>query len=280
MIYRVEHQTKYSYSESAVLSYNDVCLDLRACPNQTVRSSVWRIVPEPQVMRQHNDFFGNAWRTLAFEQAMGSLSLTVVHEVEVVDPDPCLGLAADAARTGPEDLQAYLWASPYVDLGPGFADYAAPSFAGGRDAHDAALDLTRRVFADFRYSPRATVIGTRTGELLAKRRGVCQDYAHFMIACLRSRGVPARYVSGYLNTLPKPGQDKVFGADASHAWVSVRDPVRGWRDFDPTNGVAVRDGHITIAWGRDYGDVSPMRGVILGGGGQSLEVLVDVRALG
>lgn len=274
MRYRIEHQTHYHYSSQAILSYNDVCLDLRPTANQTLLSTEWKIEPLPQLDRSHQDLFGNRWRTLAFEQSMEKLSLTVVHQVEVSPPGPSQGAETSLCP------QAFLWASPYIDLGPEFAEYARPSFPRGRPHIQGVMDLTTRIFHDFTYTPRSTVIGTRTGEVFKTRKGVCQDYAHFQIACLRSLGLPARYVSGYLNTLPKPGQEKVFGSDASHAWVSFYDEKEGWCDFDPTNGVRVDDGHITIAWGRDYGDVAPLKGVMLGGGTQVLRVLVDVRNLG
>jgi len=160
------------------------------------------------------------------------------------------------------------------------AAYAAPSFGPGRESVEAALDLTRRIHADFTFDPKATSVSTPLREVLAKRRGVCQDYAHFMIGCLRTLGLPARYVSGYILTSPPPGKPRLVGADASHAWVSVwcgaSSGSSGWVDLDPTNDMLVSDEHITLAWGRDFSDVTPMRGVILGGGEQTLKVHVTV----
>jgi transglutaminase-like putative cysteine protease len=157
--------------------------------------------------------------------------------------------------------------------------YGRACFPQGRDAAEALFDLNRRVFADFTYDAKATQIGTPVEEFFVKRRGVCQDFSHLLVALLRSLSIPARYVSGYLNTVPPPGKDKVFGADASHAWVAAWLPQLGWVDVDPTNGLVVGDGHVTLAWGRDYGDVAPLKGVVLGGGAQTLKVEVTVQGL-
>jgi len=286
MKYRVEHQTSYTYTNPAILSCNDVCLDLRTTAWQHLLSSIWDIDPQPQTTQHHLDYFGNAWRTLSFEQALDHLTLTVCQEVEVLERTesaenaPLGANLITASALSPADLiHPYLWKSPMVETGPAFATYAAPSFPQGRALLDCVMDLTLRIFSDFTYAPATTSIGTTTLELLQTRHGVCQDYAHFELAVLRSIGIAARYVSGYLNTVPKLGQEKVYGADASHAWISVYDNQKGWVDFDPTNGIAVNDGHITIGWGRDYGDVTPLRGVLLGGGTQTLKVMVDVRNL-
>jgi transglutaminase-like putative cysteine protease len=177
----------------------------------------------------------------------------------------------------------FLYESPHVELFRDLAAYAEPSFAKGRDMLGAASDLARRIHADFTFDPKATSVSTPLREVLAKRRGVCQDYAHFMAGCLRMLGLPARYVSGYILTAPPPGKPRLVGADASHAWVSVwcgeAGGANAWVDVDPTNNMLVGEQHVTLAWGRDFSDVTPMRGVILGGGEQELEVRVTVTPL-
>jgi transglutaminase-like putative cysteine protease len=173
---------------------------------------------------------------------------------------------------------AYTFDSQHVRAGAALTAYAAPSFPPGRPFLEAVMDLTRRIHAEFTYDPRATTIATPVAEVLEIRRGVCQDFAHLQIGCLRSLGLPARYVSGYVLTTPPPGRPRLVGADASHAWVAVPLPDFGWVDFDPTNGLMNGDQHVTVAVGRDFADVTPVRGVILGGGGHELSVRVDVIA--
>ena len=169
--------------------------------------------------------------------------------------------------------------SSFVRIKQTFSDYAEDCFAQGRPLLLAAEDLMHKIHRDFSYTPGATNVSTRVSEVFTARRGVCQDFAHVMLACLRSRDLAARYVSGYLRTTPQPGSDAgLLGADASHAWVSVFCPPHGWIDFDPTNDVRVGTGHIVIAWGRDFGDVSPLRGIIVGGGRHRLSVRVSVQA--
>jgi transglutaminase-like putative cysteine protease len=174
----------------------------------------------------------------------------------------------------------FTFASPVVPLEPTFAEYAAASFTSRRSILEAALELTSRIHADIKFDTTATTVSTPPLEVLEKRRGVCQDFAHLQIACLRSLGLPARYVSGYLETIPPRGQPRLVGADASHAWVSLFCPGIGWIDLDPTNNCLPSMRHITAAWGRDYSDVSPIRGVLLGSGEHTLSVAVDVVPLG
>ena len=178
----------------------------------------------------------------------------------------------------PEGLEAYQFGfeSPRIRIRPEFASYALQSFTPGRPMPEALLDLTARIHKDFRFDSKVTNVRTPTEEVFRKRRGVCQDFAHLQIACLRSLNIAARYVSGYLRTYPPPGRPRLVGADASHAWVSAYCPGIGWLDLDPTNNVVPTNGHVTLAWGRDYGDVSPLRGLILGGGAHTLNVAVDM----
>jgi transglutaminase-like putative cysteine protease len=174
------------------------------------------------------------------------------------------------------DAFQFTFDSRYVLAAARYADYAANSFTPGRPILEAALDLTRRIHKAFVYDPRATTLATPVAEVFEKRRGVCQDFAHLMLACLRSLGLAVRYVSGYLSTVPPPGKERLVGADATHAWVSVFCGLGGWIDLDPTNDQIPADRHVLLAWGRDYDDVSPLKGVILGGGQHVVKVSVDV----
>ena len=184
-------------------------------------------------------------------------------------------LAHDHSAAGLDAYQ-FQFESPRIHKRAEFAAYALESFTPGRPMREALLDLTHRIHVDFKFDSKVTTVRTSTEEVFKKRRGVCQDFAHVQIACLRSIGVATRYVSGYLRTYPPPGKPRLVGADASHAWVSAYCCGAGWLDMDPTNDVAPADGHVTLAWGRDYGDVSPVRGLILGGGGHALKVAVDM----
>jgi transglutaminase-like putative cysteine protease len=185
---------------------------------------------------------------------------------------------AAPARPAVLDACQFLFPSPLVTVGPAAAAYARPSFAPGRPVLDCALDLIRRIHTEYSYDKSATTIDTPVEQVLADRKGVCQDFAHLAISCLRALGLAARYVSGYLETLPPPGKPKLEGADASHAWVSLFIPDSGWVDLDPTNNLIPGESHITLAWGRDYGDVTPVKGVVMGGGAHTLSVTVDVTA--
>ena len=188
-----------------------------------------------------------------------------------VDGGGLMGEAVDAVE--------FAFASPMVPVGAEFAEFAAPAFTPGRPLLAAALGLNHLIHTGFAYDPQATTVTTPVAEAFARRRGVCQDFAQVMLACLRSLGLSARYVSGYLETQPPPGCERLVGADASHAWVSLFCPDHGWIDLDPTNDCLVGDRHITVANGRDFADVSPIKGVILGGGQHAVSVSVDVLRL-
>lgn len=183
-----------------------------------------------------------------------------------------------AADLRPEVVEArqFRLDSPLVATSPALAAFAQPSFSPGRPLLDSVHDLNRRIHAAFTYDQEVTTISTPLSEVLAQQRGVCQDFAHLAIGCLRSLGLPARYVSGYVESLPPPGQPRLRGADASHAWFAVFDPEQGWVDFDPTNDQIVTDHHVTTAWGRDYADVTPLKGIVFGGGAHQLEVAVEI----
>lgn len=287
MIYRVRHTTTYSYSEPVSLCHNVAHLLPRESPRQTCMESALEIEPRPAVSQARTDFFGNPVMFFTIQEPHRELRVTAHHLTNVVPtvlPDPETTLTWAAARAGlesardPEGLAAlqYIFDSPYIKSSPALAEYAAESFWPDRPFLAALLDLTRRIHAEFRYDPTATTIATPIAEVFAQRRGVCQDFAHLQIGCLRSLGLAARYVSGYLLTKPPEGQERLVGADASHAWLSAWCPGIGWIDVDPTNNQAPSDQHILLAWGRDYEDVSPIKGVILGGGQHTVRVAVDV----
>jgi transglutaminase-like putative cysteine protease len=286
--YRVRHLTVYRYSHAASLSYNELCLRLRPVNHQNVFDAKEFLDPLPDTRYERTDYFGNRWVSVAWEKPLTRLSLDFVHQVDVFDPHPEGLLAGPTVREVREHwnralrdsvVSPFRFASPFVHRHELFASYARDLFPDEADFLGAVLALTLRIRQDFEYSPTSTTISTPVEEVARTKQGVCQDFAHFQLSVLCSLGFPCRYVSGYLNTVPPPGQPKIRGADASHAWVSVACPGQDWVDFDPTNGMRVRDGHITLAWGRDYGDVAPLKGVVLGGGGQKLTVEVDVDPL-
>jgi transglutaminase-like putative cysteine protease len=290
MKYKVIHSTEYFYGDSVPLGHNVVHLQPRETDRQSVKSHALAITPNPMVKSDRIDFFGNpvSWFTLA--EPHDRLKIVARSEVEVKSFATPTGLwwpsweqVADTLRQrrGPEllDARQFTFDSVFVSSHPELAEYARPSFAPGRHLLECATDLTNRIHADFTFDSGATTIGTPVLDVLHHRHGVCQDFAHLQIGCLRSLGLAARYVSGYLVTKPPPGRPRLVGADTSHAWVSVYFPDVGWIDFDPTNAVIPSDGHITVGWARDYDDVSPVRGVVVGGHRHSLSVSVDVEPI-
>lgn len=289
-LYELTHTTSYDYDSPVTVSHHL----LRVTPRQQRRQ--WRLEhrietdPVATSTSQHTDYFGNEVTFATIEGAHRRLRVTSRSRVAVGPafvPDPAETPRWESVRRmcrsdrSPAVLEAieFTFASPAVPLERAFGDYAASSFAAGRSILEAALDLTARIYADFKFDPTATTVSTPVLEVLERRRGVCQDFAHFQIACLRSLGLPARYVSGYLETVPPAGQPRLRGADVSHAWVSILCPGIGWIDLDPTNNCLPSMRYITTAYGRDYGDVSPIRGVLIGSGEHTLGVSVDVLPL-
>jgi len=286
--YQVIHRTVYRYEREVAPSFSLLRVFPRTLAHQRCRSSVIEVDPLPDDYRERVDFFGNRVAYCVIEAPHRSLSVTAVSVVDVDDP------GADrtsrerpweqdrtAALVGPgeshPDAVAFTLDSPLVRCSPRVQEYAAASFAAGRTTTDAVADLASRIHHDYAYQPGSTSVTTRLEEFFDQREGVCQDFAHLMIACLRSMGLAARYVSGYLETDPPPGRTKLEGADVSHAWVGVHLPGSGWVDVDPTNDQFVNDRYVTNAWGRDYSDVAPLSGVIFTEGQTaSLEVSVDV----
>jgi transglutaminase-like putative cysteine protease len=241
-------------------------------------------------MVERIDYFGNHQYFFTVEEPHDELIVEsrsrVIMEENVRDLQvPSLpwedAVQGVAESLSPEALEAYQFRfeSPRIRVRPEFARYAQQSFTPKRPLVEGLLDLTSRIHHDFRFDSKVTTVRTPIEEVFRKKRGVCQDFAHIQIACLRSINLPARYVSGYLRTYPPPGQARMVGADASHAWVSAYCPGIGWIDVDPTNDVIPSTGHVTVAWGRDFGDVSPLHGLILGGGAHILKVGVDLEAI-
>jgi transglutaminase-like putative cysteine protease len=244
------------------------------------------IDPEPSTRFESVDPFGNSVATFVVQGGFDRMSVTAASVVRVSSPpSPPAGPPWESVRTLLEidrqstarDARRCRAPSRLIPTATALADYAQESFQPGRPLVEAVMDLTDRVYREFHYEPGFTSIATPLLEVLEQRRGVCQDFAHLMIGCIRSLGLAARYVSGYIETFPPPGQDRLVGADASHAWASVYLPGWGWVDVDPTNDQFVADSYVTTAWGRDYWDVSPLRGSVEGGGGSHhLDVAVDV----
>jgi len=291
--YRVRHQTVYHYGGDVAHSHQLLHLGPRDSATQVCHSRHLALTPEPSVRRDDVDAFGNFVTRLEYDLPHQRLEVLADVAVEVSAPGEAPAAAADpwervrdaltysGRPLGDDYLDAcrFRMESSYVRVKQTFTDYAADCFAPDCPSLVGALALMHKIHRDFRYQPGSTDVNTSVLEAFAARRGVCQDFAHIMLACLRSHGLAARYVSGYLRTAPPPGaQDTMLGSDASHAWVSVFCPPFGWIDLDPTNDVRVTTGHIVIAWGRDFGDVSPLRGVIVGGGRHRLSVRVSVQA--
>jgi len=290
MIYKIVHRTTYKYKYPVSMGSHVACLKPRTLARHRVAQSELQIVPSPAVMTERFDYFGNHQHFFTIEEPHQELIVEsrsrVVMEETAFDPHLASPPWEEVVRNLPEDLspealEAYQFRfeSPRIRLRPEFARYAQQSFLPGRPMVEALLDLTSRIHREFRFDSKVTTVRTPIEEVFRKKRGVCQDFAHIQIACLRSINLPARYVSGYLRTYPPPGKARMVGADASHAWVSAFCPGIGWVDVDPTNDVVPSTGHVTIAWGRDFGDVSPLHGLILGGGAHTLKVGVDLEAV-
>lgn len=302
MQYHIVHKTEYIYEEPANLCYNEARLVPRTFAHQmfqqTCLDNQIKVDPLWSDYRERTDFFGNHVLFYTVGQPHQQTVVTATSHVKV---EPVIG-AEGAARAdrlqetaghspawesvrqrlqtdlNPDLVEArqFVMDSPLVTVFPELVRYAAPSFPNGRPILEAAYDLMQRIYQEFDFVPGVTTITTPLGEVLQQRRGVCQDYAHLMVGCLRARGLAARYVSGYIETLSPPDQEKLEGADASHAWCSVFFPDAGWIDFDPTNNLVPKDQHITLAWGRDFSDITPLKGVVFSNGKHQLQVSVNV----
>jgi transglutaminase-like putative cysteine protease len=282
MQYDIVHTTEYDYTESVVVAHHVARLKPRTLSHQDCLHHELAIAPAPAVTSNYEDYFGNLVTVVAVQGAhkqfvIRARSTVTVTAAELPAPGDTPGWerAADRAALPFETLE-FAFDSTSSRSQSIVEGYARESFPAGRPLLEAVLDLTARIHADFTFDPKATTVATPLTEVFASRRGVCQDFARLEIACLRSLGIPARYVSGYMETVPPAGGARLVGADASHAWLTFYCPDIGWIPVDPTNNLVPIDTHITLAWGRDYNDVSPIRGVILGGGAHSLRVQVDV----
>ena len=292
--YRVEHHSAYRYSEPVMLSHQQLHLTPRPLDFQRVQSHEITVTPKPTATREIIDAFGNPMTEIAIESSHRALDIIARATLEVIPPPaleaddtPAWDSVREALRyrvgwhPDPALLAAtqFLFESPYARVKRDLRAYASDCFKPGRPILAAAKALMAKIHAEFKYDAGATTVTTPVMTFFELKRGVCQDFAHFMISCLRSTGLAARYVSGYLLTRPAPGKPRRIGADASHAWTSVYIPEIGWIDLDPTNNLIPSWEHITLAWGRDFSDVTPLRGVINGGGVQSLDVKVTVETV-
>ncbi|PPD04770.1 MAG: transglutaminase [Methylobacter sp.] len=299
MKYRITHNTVYDYSQPVGLCQNEAKLSPRDFWRQRCLSSQLNITPNAMDYQERLDYFGNRVAYFAVQQAHTRLVVSAVNEVLVLP-------AADQQNVGSKvsweqvqniltganlssstgngyydllEAKQFMIDSPMIAVSAQLADYASLSFSPRRPLKEVVTDLMQRIHHDFTYDPAFTTVATPLSEVLAHRRGVCQDFAHLAIGCLRAYGIPARYISGYIETTPEPGVPRLVGADASHAWFAVYLPDAGWMDFDPTNNSLPYDQHITVAWGRDYSDVTPLKGIAFGGGQHTLSVSVDVLRL-
>jgi len=292
MQYQIIHTTEYDYHQSVSLCHNIARLIPRDTGMQHCKKTVIKITPQPSVMNEYEDFFGNKVVYFAIQQEHAHLKVTVHSTVEKkLDINPKLNLYPHTSweETKLEllkpnednfDARQYIPATDITTAIPEITAYALQSFTPGSVFYEAVQDLMHRIYKDFKFTSGLTTISTPLADVMKHRKGVCQDFAHLAIACIRSLGLPARYVSGYLETLAPEGKEKLTGVDASHAWFAVYLPNHGWLDFDPTNNMVPSDQHITIGWGRDYTDIAPLKGVILSSGQHKLKVAVDVRKVG
>ena len=289
MKYRIKHITEYIYTNRVSHCYNIAHIIPRNSLRQSRLKSNVRVQPFTTYSSKREDYFGNLAFHFEIQKPHEKLVITSSSEVDTEPQRTALNLdlgltCADARRILADSRDAslllareFLYDSPFIKTSREIRDYANSSFADDRTLLSCVMDLTERIHRDFTYCSESTTVATPLHEVLDNRRGVCQDFAHLQIASIRAMGFPAKYVSGYLETLPPPGQEKLVGADASHAWVSVYSPSEGWFEFDPTNDCVAGEQHIITAWGRDYSDVTPLRGVIFGGGeSPALNISVDV----
>jgi len=287
MIYHVTHVTRYRYGSRVSICQNLACLEPRETPNQRCLKFLPRIFPEPTHKKKIRDYFGNSLLWFSFQEGYKELNVTSVSQVEVnaprvppVEQSPPWEEILTTLKNPATEEQVYAsqfrYESPRVRVNPQFQDYARESFTPGRPILEAIQCLTHRIHTGFEFNDNETDVTTPVEEVFRKRKGVCQDFTHVQLSMLRSLGLSARYVSGYIRTFPPEGQERLAGADATHAWTSVWSGESGWIDTDPTNDKFLSEDHITVAWARDYSEVAPLRGVYTGGGQSTLSVEVNV----
>jgi transglutaminase-like putative cysteine protease len=290
MTYQITHRTLYEYAAPVSVSQHVTRLEPRGSHTQACETFALKIYPEPTLRMSRSDYFGNRLCFFTIQEIHNRLEITTrsrvtvtAHDLPAADSTPPWEHVVNLFRdpVSPEVVEPYQYVFDSSQIRASFelADYGLASFSPHTPVLVGAADLTRRIFKDFKFDPRATTVATPLERVWETRRGVCQDFAHLAIACLRSLGLPARYVSGYLRTRPPEGQTRLVGADASHAWFKVFCPGIGWVDFDPTNNVQPREEHIIVAYGRDFDDVSPVAGILTGGGEHTVKVSVDVEEI-
>lgn len=290
MRYQVVHVTNYLYEVPATLCHNLMFQVPQDLPFQKVEEYLCEISPKPSFEVQRTDFFGNKYLYFSVARSHKKLTVTSKSTLELSKPT---WDSADPSETMPweqvvewlhsteasSEIRQFYLESNHVQLIDGIAEYARQSFTPDRPIMEAMLDLNGRIFKDFAFTPGFTDISTPLEKVFEHKKGVCQDFAHFSLACLRSLGLAARYVSGYIETFPPPGKPKLVGSDASHAWIAVYVPGLDWVEFDATNNLLVSDKHLRVAVGRDFADVTPLKGIVYAGKEQEMKVSVDVQAL-
>jgi transglutaminase-like putative cysteine protease len=290
MRYRVIHVTKYIYEVPAMLCHNLMFQIPQDLPFQAVEDYTCEISPKPSFEADRSDFFGNRYRYFSVERMHKMLTVTSKSTLELVAPawesaDPKATMPWEVvvewlhSTAASSEIRQFYLESHHVQFIDGIREYALKSFLPGRPIMEAMLDLNTRIFKDFAFTPGFTDISTPLEKVFEHKKGVCQDFAHFSLACLRSLGLSTRYVSGYIETFPPPGKPKLVGSDASHAWIALYIPGLEWVEFDATNNLLVGDKHIRVAVGRDFSDVTPLKGIVFAGKEQEMKVSVDVQAL-
>jgi len=291
MNYRIRHTTEYRYQEPVSTGHNRLCLTPLTLSRQRCISTDIKISPLPDELTYSKDFFGNTLLFVSIYKEHEVLKIFSDSMLEMEDRDLPIQAAAsmvkweqvtELLRTDPSqyaDLIQYTMPSLYIPYSQPIRDFALDCFTPGASLWEASMLLMGKIFNTIEFKPGFTTVNTPVESIIQTRKGVCQDIAHLMIACLRNMGLPARYVSGYIETLPPPGKEKLVGSDASHAWVAIYFPQIGWVEFDPTNNHLPSHMHITVAFGRDYFDVAPIKGIIFSSGSQAIDVKVDVNRL-
>jgi transglutaminase-like putative cysteine protease len=290
MTYKITHRTLYEYAAPVTVSQHVTRLEPRGSYTQACETFALKIYPEPTLRMSRPDYFGNRLCFFTIQEIHSQLEIITHSRVTVTAPElpaaettppweHVVNLFRDPVSPEVVEPYQYVFDSSQIRASFELADYGLASFSPHTPVLVGAADLTRRIFKDFKFDSRATTVATPLEEVWETRRGVCQDFAHLAIACLRSLGLPARYVSGYLRTRPPEGQPRLVGADASHAWFRIFCPGIGWVDFDPTNNVQPSEEHIIVAYGRDFDDVSPVAGILTGGGEHAVRVSVDVEEI-
>ena len=293
MLFSIIHTTTYKYNNVVTYCHNIANIKPMSFLGQELVDYKLEISPEPSNKDETIDFFKNATTHFSIEQEHKELIVTarsLVKRDHTLEPNIYNSKTCQETKVkdGLEKLKKindetievkqYMLDSELIkNTSSNIKDYALTSFKPERSIFDAANDLMKRIFTDFKFDPKFSTVATPLDEVMKEKKGVCQDFAHIAIACVRAVGLPARYVSGYIETLPPPGKEKLVGTDASHAWFSIYIPEFGWVDFDPTNNQIPKDQHITVAYGRDYYDLPPLKGIIYGSGTSKMEVSVDIR---